>query len=170
MSAFDIEKSLKNAERRLATARRPGGRRPRSDRGVSRLDPRVQAWVQAELSGYDRPPIAEVIVRMTRRCREAGLRPPSRATVYKLLATTETGSYRVAELPPAVQDALYNLGTTGEVPGHQLAFYCFNYGSLTAVSFASGLPWLALHRALRLPGYRTKSRGLIEAVARVRGI
>jgi hypothetical protein len=170
MSAFDLETSLKNAERRLGKAPRSGGRRPRSDRGVSRLDPRVLAWVEEELSGYDRPPMAGVIVRVTGRCREERLRPPSRATVYKLLATAATGTYRVAELPPAVRDALYNLGSAGEVPGHQLAFYCFNYGSLAAVSFASGLPWLALHRALQLPGYRAKSRGLIEAVARVRGI
>ena len=65
---------------------------------------------------------------------------------------------------------MYNLGPEAEVPGHQLAFYCFNYGDLPAVSFAAGLPWLALYQARRLPGYRARSRGLIDAVMRVRGV
>jgi hypothetical protein len=65
---------------------------------------------------------------------------------------------------------LYNLGPTGTVPGHQLAFYCFNYGSLAAVSYAAGLPWLDLHQARRLQGWRPRSRGLLDAVMRVRGI
>lgn len=104
------------------------------------------------------------------RCRRRGAAPPSRATVYKLMATLPCPSYKVADLPPAVRSALYNLGPASEVPGHQLAFYCFNYGDTAAVSFASGLPWLALYQALRLPGYRKKSRGLAEAVASARGI
>jgi hypothetical protein len=76
----------------------------------------------------------------------------------------------VSDLPEPVREALYNLDATSLVPGPQLAFYCFNYGDLAAVSFAAGLPWLDLYRALRMPGYRPKSRGLLEAVARVRGI
>lgn len=121
-------------------------------------------------AGYDRPKIAEVLEKITERCRKNGLAPPSRATVYKLLDTLPTQSYRMSELPAAVRSALYNLGPEGVVPGHQVAFYCFNYGDLGAMSFAAGLPWLALHQALRLPGYRAKSRGLLEAVARVRAI
>ncbi|MBI4880836.1 MAG: hypothetical protein HY812_14445 [Planctomycetes bacterium] len=76
----------------------------------------------------------------------------------------------MADLPPSVVASLYNLGPQGDVPAHQVAFYCFNYGDLAAVSFASGLPWLALYQALRLPGHRNKSRALLEAVTCVRGI
>jgi len=90
--------------------------------------------------------------------------------VYKLLATLPTPRYTVAGLPPSVRDALYNLTDDSEVPAHQLAFYCFNYGDLAATSFAAGLPWLALYQAARLPGYRPRSRGLLEAVMRARGI
>jgi hypothetical protein len=79
-------------------------------------------------------------------------------------------TYRVGDLPAPVQDALYNLEPDSEVPAHQLAFYCVNYGDLEAVSFAAGLPWLAIYQALRMRGYRPKSRGLIEAVARARRI
>lgn len=114
--------------------------------------------------------MGDLLKRIGERCEHEGRRPPSRATVYKLLDTLPTRTYRVAELPPAVRDALYNLDQETDVPGHQLAFYCFNYGTLPALSFAAGLPWLALHQALRLPGYRAKSRGLVEAVARARGI
>ena len=170
MSAFNIDISQENAKRRLRSAPRTSGRRPRSDRGTSRIDPRVLSWLAEAMAGYDRPPIAEVLTRLTERCRNEGLAPPSRATVYGLLGTLPTATYRVAELPPAVRSALYNLDQGSDVPGHQLAFYCFNYGDLAAVSFAAGLPWLALHQARRLPGYRAKSRGLLEAVARVRDI
>jgi hypothetical protein len=90
--------------------------------------------------------------------------------VYKLLDKLSTPTYRLADLPSAVVAALYNLVPTSNVPGHQLAFYCFNYGDLSAVSFAAGLPWLALHQARRMPGYRPRSRGLLEAVVRARGI
>ena len=114
--------------------------------------------------------MAEILVQVGRRCRREGVGPPSRATVYKLLKSLPTRTYRVSHLPPRVRHALYNLGPESDVPAHQLAFYCFNYGDLAAVSFAAGLPWLAVHQALLLPGYRARSRGLIEAVARTRGI
>ena len=121
-------------------------------------------------SGTDRPPMADVLKQISERCRSHGLEPPSRATVYKLLATLPTQVYRLSALPPAVQNALYNLAPDSEVPAHQVAFYCFNYGDLSAISFAAGLPWLALYQARRLPGYRSRSRGLLDAVAHVRGI
>jgi hypothetical protein len=104
------------------------------------------------------------------RCKSAGLEPPSRATVYKIMATTAGPGYRVVELPRAVRAALYNLEDGSVVPGRQVAFYCFNYGDLEAMSFAAGLPWLALFQAGRLPGCRRKSRGLIQAAMRARGI
>jgi hypothetical protein len=76
----------------------------------------------------------------------------------------------VRDLPPAVRSALYNFTPDCVVPGHQVAFYCANYGDLRALSFAAGLPWLAIHQALRLPGFRPKSRGPLEAIARARRI
>jgi hypothetical protein len=56
------------------------------------------------------------------------------------------------------------------VPGHQLAFYCFDYGSLAAISFAAGLPWLDLYQARRMRGWRPRSFGLLAAVMRRRGL
>jgi len=134
------------------------------------MDRRVLAWLGEAAGGYDRPPMADVLRQVGERCRTGGLAPPSRATLYKLLATLPTPIYRVAELPPAVRNALYNLTADSEVPAHQVAFYCFNYGDCAAMSFAAGLPWLALYQAQRMPGYRDKSRGLLDAVARARGL
>jgi len=104
------------------------------------------------------------------RCRGRGLGAPSRATVYKLMATLPGDTLRIRDLPAPAQRALYNLAPESEVPTHQVAFYCFNYGDLRAVSFAAGLPWRAIYQALRMRGYRRKSRGLVEAVARARRI
>ncbi|HYN43207.1 MAG TPA: hypothetical protein VE129_15630 [Thermoanaerobaculia bacterium] len=170
MPTFDIGLSLKNAERRIGGAARASTRRPRSDRGRPRLDGRVLAALAETLSGHDRPSMAEILVQVGRRCRREGLEPPSRATVYKLLKSLPTPVYRVSHLPPQVRHALYNLESESDVPAHQVAFYCFNYGDLAAVSFAASLPWLAIHQALRMPGYRARSRGPVEAVARARGI
>jgi len=170
MSIFDIHASQENARRRLHAGPRASGRRPRSDRGRSRLDARVLSWLVEATGGYDRPPIAEVLGQVRARCEREGLRAPSRATLYKLLATLPTPRHRLAELPAPVRHALYNLEPDSDVPAHQVAFYCFNYGDLDAISFASGLPWLALYQARRLPGYRARSRGLLDAVALVRGV
>jgi len=114
--------------------------------------------------------MAELLSVMDRACRRDGLKAPSRASLYKLLSTLPTPRHKVDSLPPAVRDALYNLTAESEVPGHQLAFYCFNYGDLTAISFAAGLPWLSLYQAGRLRGFRPQSRGLFEAVMRARGL
>lgn len=86
------------------------------------------------------------------------------------MATLPAGSYPIAPLPAGVRETLYNLDETGEVPGHQLAFHCFNYGGVAALSFAAGLPWLALYQAARMRGWRARSRGLLDAVIAVRGI
>jgi hypothetical protein len=112
----------------------------------------------------------ELLAKLHRTCSRRGLTAPSRATTYKLLTGLPVPTFRVADLPASVQDALYNLAPDSEIPAHQLAFYCFNYGTLEAASFAAGLPWLAIYQAMRLRGYRPKSRGLIEAVARARRI
>jgi len=108
--------------------------------------------------------------RVSTVCAAAGLRTPSRASLYSALATVDGHSYAIESLPPDVMAVLYNLAPTGSVPGHQLAFYCFNYGSLAAASYAAGLPWLDLYQARRLRGWRPRSRGLLEAAIRVRGI
>lgn len=112
----------------------------------------------------------EMLRSITQCCREKGCRPPSRATVYNLLPTLPGPSYLAGNLPGAVREALYNLDAGSVVPGRQVAFYCFNYGDLRAMSFAAGMPWLAIYQALRMPGYRKKSHGLVEAAAKVRRI
>lgn len=170
MSIFDLPSTLGRAESRLKGAARANGRRPRSDRGSPRTDPRVLALLANAAGGYDRPRMADLISLVDRSCRSEGLKCPSRASIYKLLAFLPTATYKAAELPPAVRDALYNLTPESEVPGHQVAFYCFNYGDLAAVSFAAGLPWLALYQAGRLPGFRPRTRALFEAVLRARGL
>jgi len=160
---------MERARRRLQVTPRTS-RRPRSDRGRSRIDPRVLSAVAEAAGGHDRPSMAALIETVGRRCREQGLAPPSRATLYKLLVRLPTTTHRLGDLPPAVQAALYNLEPDNKVPAHQVAFYCFNYGDLRAIAFASGMPWLALYQARRLPGFRAKSRGLLDAVAAARGI
>lgn len=107
---------------------------------------------------------------LTEFCAKRGMRPPSRATLYNVLTRIEGHVYDISVLPSHVREALYNLAPDGTVPGHQLAFYCFNYGTLAAVSYAAGLPWLDLYQASRLRGWRPLSRGLLRAVERVRGI
>ena len=170
MSAFNLQESLARAEKRLGPSRNTVGKRRRSDRGVSRLDPKVIDRLALVASEKERPRMIDMMRDLAAICAKARITPPSRATVYKLLDKLPVPSYAVGDLPEAVRDALYNLGRTYEVPAHQLAFYCFNYGTIDAVSFAAGLPWLAIYQALRLPGYREKSRGLALAVARARGI
>jgi hypothetical protein len=51
-----------------------------------------------------------------------------------------------------------------------VAFAAFNYGDVHAISFASGLPWLALYQADRVRGWRPKSHALLRAVMADRGI
>lgn len=170
MSFFNLSASFGRAEKRMKGAAKAGGRRPRSDRGTPRTDARTLDVLAEVAGGYDRPRMADLLSSVDHRCKREGCKPPSRASVYKLLSTLPTPSYKVAGLPPAVRAALYNLTGDSEVPAHQLAFFCFNYGDLAAMSFAAGLPWLALYQAGRLPGYRPRSRGLVEAVMRARGI
>lgn len=108
--------------------------------------------------------------RIAAQCAERGLKGPARASLYNALARMDGHSYAIAPLPAVVSGVLYNLDPSGRVPGHQLAFYCFNYGSVPAVSYAAGLPWLDLYQARRLRGWRPRSAGLINAVMRARGI
>jgi hypothetical protein len=128
------------------------------------------AELRAAALGMQRPSIAALRRRIADLCAAQGRRPPSRGSLYNAFLRIKGHTYAISELPPHVAAALYNLSPGGSVPGHQLAFYCFNYGSIAAVSFAAGLPWLDLHQARHLRGWRPRSRGLLRAVMRVRGI
>ena len=169
-SPFDFAASLERARQRLGSGTTASTRARRSDRGVSRLDGRVQAQVARALSGQDRPRTRDLLARIDADCRARGLAPPSRALVYAWMDVLPCSRLRKRDLPAAVQATLFNLAPESAVPAHQIAFCCFNYGDTAAMSFAAGLPWLALHQALRLPGHRGRSRGLLQAVARARGI
>lgn len=111
-----------------------------------------------------------MLAELDRMCRHAAVAPPSRAAVYKYLDRVRTRERLVSDLPHAVQEALYNLEPASRVPEAQIAFYCFNYGGLSAMSYASAMPWLALYQARRMNGWRAKSRGVLEAVLKLRGI
>ncbi len=122
------------------------------------------------LLGHDRPSMTAVIRELADRVAPLGIRAPSRATVYNSLTRIPGKVYRTKLLPLPVRESLYNLSLDGRIPGHQLVFYCFNYGSISAMSYAAGLPWLDLCQASRMRGWRTRSLGLLEAVMRARGI
>lgn len=168
MTSFDLRESLERARDRLGEDR--ASRRPRSDKGRSRLDPRVRDKLEELLQGQERPPVREIQAALEDHCEALGLHAPARATIYQAMARTIPRRYEIARLPIAARESLYNLDADGRVPGHQLAFYCLNYGDLAAASFAAGLPWLALYQAARLPGWRRRSRGVLEAILHVRDI
>jgi hypothetical protein len=167
MSVFEIERTLEQARRRLATR---SSRRRRSDAGKLRLSSAIVAALRPLLLGPERPNLAAVRRSLEASCRRAGLRVPARGTLYHAIACIDGHRYAIASLPAPVRVALYNLDETGGVPGHQLAFYCFNYGDLAAISFAAGLPWLDLYQAARLRGWRPRSRGLLDAALAARRI
>lgn len=169
---FDnLDQSIARFRKRMGTeSPAQSTRSRRSDRGRFRLPGPVSDRLQALLKTMERPTIRSLQSDLERYCQKVGFRPPSRATLYAFLAIAPTPAYLPTDLPSWVQDALYNLDLTVPVPGHQLAFYCFNYGDLRAVAFASGLPWLALYQAARMRGFRPKSRGLLDAILKVREI
>ena len=162
---FDLSTSQRQAEQRLVRTSR---RRRRSDAGRSRLAPAVLEELRSLVLGLERPSMAVLRRQLADWCASRGLRPPSRASLYNALPRIPGHVYEVASLPPHVKEALYNLGPSGDVPGHQLAFYCLNYGSLAAICYAAGLPWLDLYQALHLRGWRPRSLGLLQAALRLR--
>ena len=111
-----------------------------------------------------------VAEELDRFCERRGIRPPSRATIYNFIPQCPPHVYVIADLPAHVRDALYNLDAGGTVPGHQLAFYAFQYGDTRAACFAAGLPWLDLWQADRMRGWRARSHGLLRAVLTQRAI
>ena len=162
---FDLTRSQAAARQRLGAA---SGRRRRSDAGRSRLRPELLAKLRTLLLAVDRPSMTAIHRQLAAFADEHGWRPPSRAALYAALSRLEGSRHALARLPPAVRVALYNLTPGASVPGHQVAFYCFNYGSLAAASFAAGLPWLDLHQASLARGWRPHSRGLLLAALRAR--
>jgi hypothetical protein len=125
--------------------------------------------VRTAALGMHRPSMTVLGRDVSALCAATGSRPPSRASLYNALEALDGSSYDIASLPRHVVEVLYNLGPEGTVPGRQLAFYCFNYGTVAAMCYAAGLPWLDLYQAGRLRGWRPRSRGLLKAVMRVRG-
>lgn len=164
---FSIDESQRRARARLG---RSPTRRRRSDAGRSRLPAEVLAQLHPAALAHDRPPMKGLRRRVEQVCADLGLRPPARASLYNTLARFEGHTYVVSTLPLSAREALYNLAPGARVPGHQLVFHCLNYGSLAALSFAAGLPWLDLYQARLLRGWRPRSRGLLTAVLRARGM
>lgn len=164
---FDLDEAQRQARTRLG---RVSSRRRRSDAGRSRLAPAVLDQLRSLVLGMERPSMTAIRRRLADLCIESGQRPPSRATLYNALSRIQGHRYDISRLPPHVAQALYNLAPAGTVPGHQLVFYCFSHGSLAAVSYAAGLPWLDLYQASRLRGWRPRSRGLLRAALQVRGL
>ena len=164
MSAFTVLDSA-HFEHSLSRARRR-----RADSGKSRLPDAVQRRLDQLLSTRDRPRVIDVLTDIGGLCRAEGLRPPSRATIYAAFERAEPPVYETGTLPEPVRRALYNLDGVRAVPGHQVAFCAFNYGDAQALSFAAGMPWLCLHHAARIRGWRPKSLALLKAVMHCRGL
>lgn len=158
--AFDLQASLERAERRLT----PRKRRPRSDAGSSRFPRPVLEAVRKALAGQAYPNIPSLLSDLRNHCSERGLEAPSRASLYQLMKRDPGVPLNIADLPTHVRDALYNLDDAGEISGAHVVFYCFNQGSLQAIQYAAGMPWLCLYQARHLPGWRPRSRGMLEAV------
>lgn len=165
---FDLDLSIEKAEKRLLKPRRV--RKKRSDIGSLRIDKMVVALLDGLLAGQEYPGIQSLCDELARQCAPQGKRCPSRSSIYKLLRQAPDRSYPIEDLPDAARNALYNLASPGRVPGAQLVYYCLHYGSLAAIHFAAGLPWLSLFQAQTLRGWRPRSLGLLRAVLLSRGI
>jgi hypothetical protein len=163
MSVFNLQGSLDRAARKSA-------RRPRSDRGRSRLSPRLAARIDVLLSGQERPAVHVLASELEAYAARHRLRAPARATIYAALARAPVPAFEKRRLPESVRHALHNLEDDAVVPGAQVAFAAFNRGDTVALCFAAGLPWSCLAAASRLPGFRPKSLALLRAVMRYRGI
>lgn len=161
---------MANAERRFGPQRGSPTRRRRSDAGQSRLPATVAEALIDILRRQERPSMRDIQTELAVVCARLGERMPARATIYRSMAQAPPRQVRLAELPEPVRRCLYNLDDAGSVPGHQVAFFAFHYGDTAAISFAAGLPWLDLYQAGRTRGWRPRSRGLLRAVLRRRGI
>ena len=171
MSTFDLTASLARAKERFGAIERDARpRRARSDRGRSRLPEPVLEFLNNALSGMDRPRFADIEGAVARFSEERGFSCPSKATLYQYLARAPLPAFEFGSLPLSVRRSLYNLSDGSSVPLHQVVFAAFNYGDIGAISFAAGLPWLALYQADRIRGWRPKSHALLRAVMKGRGL
>jgi hypothetical protein len=162
MSIFDLTASVERAASRLA--------RRRADAGHSRLPAELEAELGRLLGTVDKPSMLSVRRSVSRFCRDRGLREPSRATLYNAIERVPSPAYSLLALPPHIRRCLHNLDDDAIVPGPQVAFAVFNRGESAALSWAAGMPWLCLKAAMKLPGFRPKSRALLDAVLRYRGV
>lgn len=170
MSHINLADSFELARRKLGRTPETKPRRHRSDRGEFRIERQILAEFEQLVLGQERPPVADLIGQLMATCRPIGKPVPARATIYRLLAGVRGHHYRMSELPAEIRATLYNLSNDADIPGGQLAFCCLNYGGLSAMSYAAGLPWLDLYQARTKRGWRAKSRGLVDAICRVRHI
>lgn len=171
MSFIDLQKSIEKAGARFKHGDfTKQNRQKRSDIGQFRITKAVLEHLRSLLLGQDKPEPQEILEKIKKFCAQNKHRPPSRATIYKVMAKIPSQTFAAQKLPHEVRAVLYNLDLEANIPGHQLAFYCFNYGDLRAISFAAGLPWLCLYQAYRIRGWRPKSLGLLKAVLCTRRI
>ncbi len=112
----------------------------------------------------------ELMKEVLTHCRRHRLPAPARATLYASLSRAPMPSFAMPSLPESVRRALHNLGDDAVVPGDQVAFAVFNRGDTSALCWASGLPWPCLRNAGLWSAFRPKSRALLAAVMRYRGI
>ena len=169
VSKLTLEPSLAKAAERWGSSQR----RPRADRGHGRLHPEVERKIADLVRTRERPTLAGVHAKLDAFCRRRGFRTPARTSIYNALDRVEVPYLDWETLPTQVREALYNQrggDASLQMPGDQVVFYSFNYGSPRAVSYASGMDWLSLHRAAKRRGWRPKSRALLEAVLHYRNI
>jgi hypothetical protein len=134
------------------------------------LPAELEAELGRLLGTRDKPSMVSVRRSLSRFCREHACREPSRATLYNAIERVPSPSYSLSALPPHVRRCLHNLDEDAIVPGPQVAFAVFNRGESAALSWAAGMPWVCLKAARKLPGFRPKSRALLDAVLRFRGV
>jgi hypothetical protein len=164
---FDLSASLKSAEARFGK-QQPGRRR--SDRGKHRMAAETMARLAKVLGAHERVPMRQVMAALAAPGRQRRRRSPSRAVIYQFMAHTPLHFFALQELPREVREALYNLAGETRVPAPQVVFYCFNHGTVSAMSFAAGLPWIDLYQAERMRGWRPASLALLRSVTRARGL
>ena len=118
----------------------------------------VEAKLRELLLDQDKPSMVSLTRELREFCLDRGTRPIARASLYNAIERVPVPALPRSSLPDVVLQSLYNLADPArssdgaDIPCDQIVFYAFNHGSTAAVSFASGLPWLCLHRAARRPG------------------
>jgi hypothetical protein len=166
MSAFELKESLERA-RGLPKGK---GRR---DRGTSRFPDAVERFVTELFHARERPRFVDAHRALAQFCEAEALPVPTRSSLYNAVSRVPVPDVSWGALPPAVRASLYNLEPSADddrLPGDQVVFHAFNHGAPRALSYAAGMPWLCLWRAEKRRGWRPKSRALLRAVMRYRGI